>query len=163
MAKVLCVLYDDPINGYPKSYARDGIPRVERYPGGQTVPAPKHIDFNPGELLGSVSGELGLRKFLEGLGHTLVVTSDKEGATSAFERDLRRMKRQRKDLDKIEAIVDALRQDAVLPPRCRVHPLRGEWEGHSDCHIEPDWVLIYKIAPGALTLVRTGSHSELFR
>jgi formate dehydrogenase len=88
MAKVLCVLYDDPIDGYPKSYARDGIPRVERYPGGQTVPKPKHIDFAPGVLLGSVSGELGLRKFLEGLGHTLVVTSDKEGATSVFEREL---------------------------------------------------------------------------
>jgi formate dehydrogenase len=88
MAKVLCVLYDDPIGGYPKSYARDGIPRVERYPGGQTAPTPKHIDFKPGELLGSVSGELGLRKFLEGQGHTLVVTSDKEGATSVFDREL---------------------------------------------------------------------------
>ena len=88
MAKVLCVLYDDPIDGYPKSYARDGIPRVERYPGGQTVPKPKRIDFTPGVLLGSVSGELGLRKLLEGLGHTLVVTSDKEGATSVFEREL---------------------------------------------------------------------------
>src|SRR6266480_2531712 len=88
MGKVLCVLYADPIGGYPKSYARDGIPKVERYPGGQTVPTPKHIDFTPGELLGSASGELGLRKFLEGLGHALVVTSDKEGATSVFEREL---------------------------------------------------------------------------
>jgi formate dehydrogenase len=88
MAKVLCVLYDDPIGGYPKSYARDGIPRVERYPGGQTAPTPKHIDFQPGELLGSVSGGLGLRRFLESQGHTLVVTSDKEGATSVFDREL---------------------------------------------------------------------------
>ena len=52
------------------------------------APTPKHIDFKPGELLGSVSGELGLRKFLEGLGHTFVVTSDKEGPTSVFEREL---------------------------------------------------------------------------
>src|SRR2546425_7589941 len=88
MAKVLCVLYDDPVGGYPQSYARDGIPRVERYPGGQTVPSPSAIDFRPGELLGSVSGELGLRGFLEGLGHTLVVTSDKDGARSVFEREL---------------------------------------------------------------------------
>jgi formate dehydrogenase len=88
MAKVLCVLYDDPLDGYPKSYARNDIPRVERYPGGQTAPTPKHIDFKPGELLGSVSGGLGLRKFLEDLGHTLVVTSDKEGAASTFEREL---------------------------------------------------------------------------
>jgi formate dehydrogenase len=88
MAKILCVLYDDPVGGYPKSYARDGIPKIDRYPGGQSAPTPKHIDFKPGELLGSVSGELGLRKFLEGLGHTFVVTSDKEGPTSVFEREL---------------------------------------------------------------------------
>ena len=88
MVKVLCVLYDDPVDGYPKSYARDGIPKVERYPGGQTAPTPKQLDFKPGELLGSVSGGLGLRNFLEGLDHTFVVTSDKEGATSVFEREL---------------------------------------------------------------------------
>jgi formate dehydrogenase len=88
MAKVLCVLYDDPVDGYPKSYARDSIPRIERYPGGQTAPTPKQIDFKPGTLLGSVSGGLGLRKFLEGLGHTFVVTSDKEGEASVFEREL---------------------------------------------------------------------------
>jgi formate dehydrogenase len=56
MAKILCVLYDDPIGGYPKSYARDDIRKVERYPGGQTALTPKQIDFKPGELLGSVSG-----------------------------------------------------------------------------------------------------------
>jgi formate dehydrogenase len=88
MAKVLCVLYDDPISRYPNSYARDGIPKIERYPGGQMTPTPKGIDFTPGVLLGSVSGELGLRKFLEGLGHTFVVTSDKEGENSVFEREL---------------------------------------------------------------------------
>jgi formate dehydrogenase len=88
MARVLCVLYDDPVSGHPKSYARDGIPKVERYPGGQTAPTPKQIDFKPGELLGSVSGELGLRKFLEGLGHTFIVTSDKDGENSVFEREL---------------------------------------------------------------------------
>jgi len=88
MAKILCVLYDDPVAGYPKSYARDGVPKIERYPGGQATPTPKRIDFTPGELLGSVSGGLGLRQFLEGLGHTFVVTSDKEGATSVFEREL---------------------------------------------------------------------------
>jgi formate dehydrogenase len=88
MAKVLCVLYDDPVDGYPKSYARDDIPRITSYPGGQTAPTPEAIDFTPGQLLGSVSGELGLRRFLEGAGHTLVVTSDKEGPDSAFDREL---------------------------------------------------------------------------
>jgi formate dehydrogenase len=88
MAKILCVLYDDPITGYPKSYARADIPKIDHYPGGQTAPTPKQIDFTPGELLGSVSGELGLRKYLEGLGHTLIVTSDKEGEDSVFDREL---------------------------------------------------------------------------
>jgi formate dehydrogenase len=88
MAKILCVLYDDPVTGYPKSYARNDIPKIDNYPGGQTAPTPKKIDFKPGELLGSVSGELGLRKYLEGLGHSFVVTSDKEGADSVFDREL---------------------------------------------------------------------------
>jgi formate dehydrogenase len=88
MAKVLCVLYDDPVDGYPKSYARDDIPQITSYPGGQTAPTPEAVDFTPGQLLGSVSGELGLRRFLEDAGHTLVVTSDKEGSDSVFDREL---------------------------------------------------------------------------
>jgi formate dehydrogenase len=88
MAKVLCVLYDDPVTGYPKTYARDGIPRISKYPDGQTAPTPQSIDFAPGQLLGSVSGELGLRKFLEGRGHTLVVTSDKDRPNSVFDKEL---------------------------------------------------------------------------
>jgi formate dehydrogenase len=88
MAKVLCVLYPDPVSGYPNSYARDSVPKIEHYPGGQTTPSPKALDFTPGVLLGSVSGELGLRKYLEGLGHTLVVTSDKDDENSRFEREL---------------------------------------------------------------------------
>jgi formate dehydrogenase len=88
MAKVLCVLYDDPVDGYPTTYARDDLPRIDRYPGGQSLPAPKDIDFVPGRLLGSVFGELGLRSFLESQGHTLVVTSDKDGSGSVFDREL---------------------------------------------------------------------------
>ena len=88
MAKVLCVLYDDPIGGYPPVYARNDIPRIEGYPGGQTAPTPKALDFTPGELLGCVSGALGLRRYLEGAGHTFVVTSDKDGPDSEFERNL---------------------------------------------------------------------------
>ncbi len=88
MANVLCVLYDDPADMYPPSYARDDIPKIERYPDGQATPTPEAIDFRPGELLGSVSGELGLRKFLEENGHRFVVTSDKDGPDSTFEREL---------------------------------------------------------------------------
>lgn len=88
LMKILLVLYDDPVTGYPQKYARDDLPKVERYPDGQTVPNPKKIDFTPGVLLGCVSGALGLRKFVEGLGHTLVVTSDKDGPNSVFEKEL---------------------------------------------------------------------------
>src|SRR5215510_7355247 len=88
MAKVVCVLYDDPVTGHPTSFARDDIPKLQHYPGGQTLPTPEQVDFKPGQLLGSVSGELGLRAFLEGRGHTLVVTADKDGANSVFEREL---------------------------------------------------------------------------
>src|SRR5712691_730520 len=88
MAKIVCVLYDDPVDGYPSSYARDDIPTLKRYPDGQTLPTPRGVDFNPGELLGSVSGELGLRRFLEEQGHSLIVTSDKDGSDSVFEREL---------------------------------------------------------------------------
>lgn len=88
MAKILCVLYDDPITGYPKTLIRDGIPALAGYPGGQTLPTPSKIDFTPGQLLGSVSGELGLRKFLEDAGHQLVVTSDKDGSNSTFDKEL---------------------------------------------------------------------------
>jgi len=88
MANVLCVLYDDPVSGYPPAYARDDIPKIERYYDGQSTPTPERTDFTPGELLGSVSGELGLRSFLEERGHRFIVTSDKDGPDSAFEQEL---------------------------------------------------------------------------
>jgi formate dehydrogenase len=88
MAKVLLVLYPDPVSGYPPVYARDSVPTVQAYPDGQSLPTPWGIDFTSGELLGCVSGELGLRKFLEAGGHQLVVTSDKDGPDSEFEREL---------------------------------------------------------------------------
>ena len=88
MAKIICVLYDDPVTGQPTTYARDGLPHLDRYPDGQTLPTPKAIDFVPGTLLGSVSGELGLRKYLESNGHDLIVTSSKDGADSVLDREL---------------------------------------------------------------------------
>jgi formate dehydrogenase len=88
MATVLCVLYDDPVTGYPPEYPRDEIPAIESYPDGQTAPTPQGIDFKPGELLGCVSGELGLRTFLEDAGHDLIVTADKDGPESEFEKAL---------------------------------------------------------------------------
>ncbi|PJT46418.1 formate dehydrogenase [Streptomyces albidoflavus] len=88
MAKIVCVLYPDPVTGFPPQYARTSLPVLDGYPGGQTLPTPEGLDFTPGELVGSVSGELGLREFLESRGHTLVVTSDKEGPDSELDREL---------------------------------------------------------------------------
>ncbi|PLV49720.1 formate dehydrogenase [Mycobacterium tuberculosis variant microti OV254] len=85
---MVCVLYDDPVTGYPSEYPRDGLPALQRYPDGQTLPTPEAIDFTPGTLLGSVSGELGLRPYLESLGHELIVTSDKDGENSEFDKHL---------------------------------------------------------------------------
>lgn len=88
MAKVVCVLYDDPEGGQPTTYARDDLPVLTHYPDGQSVPTPSAIDFVPGTLVGSVSGELGLRAYLEELGHELVVTSDKDTDNSEFDQHL---------------------------------------------------------------------------
>ena len=86
--KILCILYDDPKGGMPSKYALDSIPKLDKYPDGMTLPSPKAIYFNPGDLLGCVSGELGLRKFLEDAGHTLVVTSDKDGDGCQADKEL---------------------------------------------------------------------------
>ena len=86
--KVLCVLYSDPVAGFPPNYARETIPNLIRYPDGQPLPSPASIDFTPGHLLGSVSGGLGLERFLAERGHQFVVTADKDGPESVFEREL---------------------------------------------------------------------------
>ena len=86
--KVVCVLYDDPVEGFPPNYARQSIPTLRQYPDGQTMPSPSAIDFTPGQLLGSVSGGLGLEEFVTSQGHRIVVTSDKDTANSTFDREL---------------------------------------------------------------------------
>jgi formate dehydrogenase len=88
MAEIIVVLYDDPVDGYPQTYARDDIPEIKSYPNGQTAPTPQKIDFKPGELLGSVSGALGLKKWAADNGHKLIVTSDKDSANSTLDREL---------------------------------------------------------------------------
>ncbi|MGZ5335576.1 MAG: NAD-dependent formate dehydrogenase [Solirubrobacterales bacterium] len=88
MANILCVLYDDPVDGYPPQYPLDEVPKIESYYDGSSTPTPEGLDFTPGDLLGCVSGELGLRSFLEEGDNTLTVTSDKDGPDSEFERRL---------------------------------------------------------------------------
>lgn len=81
--------------------------------------------------------------------------------TSQFERDVKRLEKQGKDLDKLQVILAALRNRRPLPPANRDHALTGQWKGFRDCHVGPDWVLIYERGPDSLKLVRTGSHAEL--
>ena len=64
--KILCVLYDDPKGGMPEKYALDSIPKLDKYPDGMTLPTPKATDFNPGDLLGCVSGDLWVNVVVEG-------------------------------------------------------------------------------------------------
>ena len=81
---------------------------------------------------------------------------------SSFKKDVKRQKKRGKDLAKLKAILDMHVEGEALPERCVDHPLLGNWSGWRDCHIEPDWILIYKVTSDVLTLGRTGRHSDLF-
>ncbi len=80
-----------------------------------------------------------------------------------FKRDLRRALKRGNDPQALEDTIELLRRDAELPRAMRPHALKGEWRGYDECHIEPDWLLIYKNTPGELYLARTGTHSDLFK
>ncbi|NLB66807.1 MAG: type II toxin-antitoxin system YafQ family toxin [Lentisphaerae bacterium] len=83
--------------------------------------------------------------------------------TKQFERDVKRMIRRGKDIQKLKAIVIELAHGRPLAPRHRDHPLIGPWKGSRDCHLEPDWLLIYTATKTELRLERTGTHSDLFK
>src|SRR6476646_9827041 len=82
--------------------------------------------------------------------------------TKEFRRDLKRCQKRGKDLSKLHALLEALRHRRRLAARHRDHSLAGEWNGWRDCHIEPDWLLIYRQTDDELLLARTGRHSDLF-
>ena len=73
------------------------------------------------------------------------------------------MKKRRKNMDKLKAIVEFLANDQVLPASCRDHALIGNYADHRECHIEPDWLLIYRQIDDILIFERTGSHADLFK
>jgi mRNA interferase YafQ len=83
--------------------------------------------------------------------------------TSQFKKDFKRIKKRGKDLSKLKEVVSAIANSEVLEERQRDHALSGNWTGSRDCHIEPDWILIYRVDGDYLFLERTGSHSDLFR
>ncbi len=82
--------------------------------------------------------------------------------TTRFARDVKRMRKRGKNLAKLEAVVRKLARGEPLEPRHRDHPLHGAWGDSRDCHLEPDWVLIYTTDTASLRLERTGTHSDLF-
>ncbi|MEQ1790367.1 MAG: type II toxin-antitoxin system YafQ family toxin [Rickettsiales bacterium] len=82
--------------------------------------------------------------------------------SNKFDKDLSRLKRRGKYLDKLEGIVEKLRVDDILPAKCRPHILSGDWDGFWELHVEPDWILIYEIDDDTIYLARTGTHSDLF-
>jgi len=81
---------------------------------------------------------------------------------SAFKKDLKRVTKRRYNRALLDSIVDALRRDENLPPARRDHPLKGEWKGRRECHVEPDWLLIYETTDTEVVLLRTGTHADLF-
>lgn len=82
--------------------------------------------------------------------------------TGQFHRDVKRMRKRGKDLAKLQEIVRLLATGTPLSPRHRDHPLLGAWAPSRDCHVEPDWILIYTLGADTLVLERTGTHADLF-
>ena len=82
--------------------------------------------------------------------------------STRFKRDVKRAEKRGKDLAKLRALLTLLIEEEPLPTLHRDHALKGTWKGYRDVHVEPDWLLIYRIVEGELHLVRTGSHADLF-
>jgi len=83
--------------------------------------------------------------------------------TTQFKRDYKRIKKQNKDIDKLRVVIEKLATGENLESKYKDHQLSGNWKNHRNCHIEPDWILIYRSTGDELSLERTGSHSELFK
>ncbi|MCC5790160.1 MAG: type II toxin-antitoxin system YafQ family toxin [Opitutales bacterium] len=83
--------------------------------------------------------------------------------TSQFKRDVKRLKKRGKDLGKLGDVIKLLAANKTLDEKYRDHPLIGKWSGSRDCHVEPDWILIYRNNSDSLFLERSGSHSDLFK
>ena len=83
--------------------------------------------------------------------------------TTQFKKDYKKIKKQNKDLVKIRVVIKTLADQQILESKYKDHQLSGNWKDHRDCHIEPDWILIYQIVDNGLILERTGTHSELFK
>jgi mRNA interferase YafQ len=83
--------------------------------------------------------------------------------TRQFKRDAKRMQRQGREMEKLKRVLEALVQEEPLASTYRDHVLVGQYKSTRECHIEPDWLLIYELGETEIVLIRTGSHSDLFR
>jgi len=86
----------------------------------------------------------------------------KPSYTSQFKKDYKLQSRRHQDLTLLDNIIEILVKKESLPVHNRDHPLQGDYKGYRECHIEPDWLLIYKIENSNIYFVRTGTHSDLF-
>ena len=82
--------------------------------------------------------------------------------STAFRKDVKRAAKRGKDMAKLKVVILLLIEDAPLEPRYRDHPLKGTWAGYRDLHIEPDWLLLYRVSETEVMLARTGTHSDFF-
>jgi len=83
--------------------------------------------------------------------------------TNQFKKDVKKARKRRKDMDKLKTLLSLLIHQEPLPAAYQDHPLRGNWKGYRDAHIEPDWLLLYRVAGEELQLARTGTHGDLFQ
>lgn len=83
--------------------------------------------------------------------------------TRQFDKDVKRMRKRGKKLEKIKIIIRALIEEESVDPIHRDHKLIGNWQGRRECHIESNWLLIYKKEQGRVIFERTGTHSDLFQ
>ena len=83
--------------------------------------------------------------------------------STQFKRDVKRVKKRGKDLSKLRMLLSLLIERKPLPAYYSDHPLKGNWRGYRDAHIEPDWLLLYRVVGNELHLARTGSHADLFQ
>jgi len=82
--------------------------------------------------------------------------------SSQFKRDVKKSEQRGKRMDKLRTALHLLIQEQPLPEACRDHPLKGSWKGHRGAHMEPDWILIYRVEGAELHLTRTGTHADIF-
>lgn len=84
-------------------------------------------------------------------------------SSTQFKRDMKRVQKRGKDMNKLRKLLTLLLEQRAVPPSYKDHPLRGNWNGYRDAHIEPDWLLIYRVSGDELQLARTGTHADLFQ